>query len=114
MKATQKKVIYAKRSGGADYQHSCLVRSWRVAFEFTPTPALPRCPSNKINTSLRSKEKLSRRKLMHSFHLWFVLACFIILTMGKCPCVGELSPITLKALCHNIRAIFSKLMSHVT
>ena len=63
-------------------------------FQFTLTPALPRCPSNEINTSLWSKEKPSRRKLTHHFHLWFVLACSIT-HYGKCLCMGELSPITL-------------------
>ena len=78
-------------------QHSCLVHFWQVAFEFTPTPALPRCPSNKINTALRSKEKPSRWKLMHRFHLWFVLACSIT-HYGKCPCMGKLSPVTLRQI----------------
>ena len=74
-----------------------------MAFEFTLTPALPRCPSNKINTSLRSKEKPSRQKLTHRFHLWFVLACSIT-HYGKCPCVGELSParVTLRECMENV------------
>ena len=93
-KATQKKVIYAKRNGGPGRQHGCLAAFWQVAFKFTPTPALPRCLSNKINTSLRSKEKSSTRNLMQSFHLWFALVCSIT-HYGKCPCVGELSPVTL-------------------
>ena len=68
-----------------------------VAFKFTPTPALPRCLSNKINTSLRSKEKPSTRNLTQNFHLWFALVCSIT-HYGKCPCVGELSPVTLKKI----------------
>ena len=50
---------------------------WLVAFNFTQTPALPRCLSNNINTSLWSKEKPFRWNLTHHCHLWFVLACFI-------------------------------------
>ncbi|MCG8621206.1 MAG: hypothetical protein MJE68_04270, partial [Proteobacteria bacterium] len=57
-------------------------------------PALPRCLSNKINTSLRSKEKPSTGNLTQSFNLRFALVCSIT-HYGKCPCVGELSPVTL-------------------
>ena len=64
-------------NGGPDSQLSYLVRSSRqVAFKFIPTPALPRCLSNKINTTLQSKEKPAVRKL-HCFPMWFVLVCSI-------------------------------------
>ena len=60
-----------------------------------PTPALPRCLSNKINPFLQLKEKLSWQNLTHRFHLCFLLVCSIT-HYGKCPCMGELSPVTLK------------------
>ena len=78
-------------------KHSCLAAFWQVAFKFTPTQALPRCLSNMINTSLRSKEKPSRRNLTCCFYLWFVLVCSIT-HYGKCPCMDKLSPITLSWL----------------
>ena len=65
----------------------------QVAFKFTPFPALPRCLSNKIITSLLSKQKPARWNLTHFFHLWFVLVCSVT-HYGICLCVGELSPVT--------------------
>ena len=58
-------------NGGPDGKHRHLVHSWQVTFKCKPTPALPRCPSNKINTTLQSKELPSSWNLMHRFHLWF-------------------------------------------
>ena len=55
---------------------------------------IPRCLSNKIDTSLRSNEKPSRQNFTHCFHLWFVFVCSIT-HYGKCPCMCKLSPITL-------------------
>ena len=43
--------FYTKCNGRPDGKHSHLVRSWQMAFESKPIPALPRCPSNKVNTS---------------------------------------------------------------
>ena len=88
-------------NGGPDGKHSRLVRSWQVAFKSKPIPALPRCPSNKINTSFRSKGTPSLWNLTHHFHLWLFLVCSII-DYGDCPCVGELSPVTLIKFLHCI------------
>jgi hypothetical protein len=88
-KATQKKVIYAKSRYRSD--------RW-PQFKFTPTLALPRCLSNKISTSLRSKEKPSMRNLTHRFHLWFVLVCWGMPVRG-----ANLSPVARNtiAVCHS-------------
>ena len=93
-KLHERRPFYTKRNGGPDGKHSRLVSSWQVAFKSKLFPALPRCPSNKINTSLQSKEAPSSWKLMHRFHLWFFLVCSIT-DYGECLCVGKLSPVTL-------------------
>ena len=69
----ERRPFYTKRNGGPDGKHNRLVSSWQVAFKSKPFPALPRCPSNKINTSFQSKEAPSSWNLTHRFHLWFFL-----------------------------------------
>ena len=96
-KQHERRPFYTKRKW-----RTRLVRSWQVAFKSKPIPALPRCPSNKINTYFQSKETPSLWNLTHRFHLWFFLVCSIT-DYGDCPCVGELSPVTLIAIADLLR-----------
>ena len=101
-KATQKlrkrRSFMPKLNGGPDRQHSYLVCSRQMIFKFTPTPALPRCLSNKVNIFLRSKEKPATQKLTHRFHNCVVCLGKLYYLLWEMPRVymGELSPVTLK------------------
>ena len=86
-------------NGRLDGKHSRLPRSWQVAFKSKPIPALPRCPSNKINTSL----------LMHRFHLPLFLVCSFT-DYGECPCMGELSCTCMKCM-YIVIVMFNRLSS---
>ena len=88
-KLHKRRPFYTKQNGRPDGKHSRLVHSWQVAFKSKPIPALPWCPSTKINASLWSKEMPSSWNLTHCFPLFF-LVCSIT-DYGECPCVGEVT-----------------------
>ena len=86
----EKRLFYTKRSPVRNELDSCVNHLVCHSFTSKSIPALPRCPGNKNNTSLWSKEDAIFVKLDALFSFAYFLGICSITDYGECPCMGEL------------------------